>query len=178
MRGIDSVGEDGFGDGMKTVRPLGLVVLGCLVAFALSGCGSVLGLNRTASVEFTQNGVPLELSSDEYQALRHEVRSLLAKRELNLVDSPSKSQMIARVELKTSGTAPKRTATEMQVTRVLVNFAAPGAWDLVSMPNFSDSAQAAPTAAPSFSVGSHPSLGLARSLDTERSAGDSPMAGR
>jgi len=168
----------GFGEAMKTVRPLGLAGLSCLVAFALSGCGSVLGLNRTASVEFTQNGVPLQLSADEYQALQREVRSLLAKQELALVDSPQTSQMIARVELKTTGTAPKRTATGMQVTRVLVNFSNPAAWKMVSLPSFHDSSHASSTSGPSIAVGSHPSLGLARSLDNERSAGDSPMAGR
>lgn len=163
---------------MKTVSPLGLVVLGCLVSFALSGCGSVFHLNRTASVEFTQNGAPLPLSSDEYQALRREVRSLLAKQELALVDSPQTSQMIARVEVKTTGAAPKRTVTGMQVSRVLVNFSNPDAWKMVSLPTFHDNSHASSTSVPSITGGSHPSLGLARSLDNERSAGDSPMAGR
>lgn len=163
---------------METVRPLGLVMLGCLVSVALSGCGSVLGLNRTALVEFTQNGAPLQLAPDEYRALRDEVRSLLAKKELDLVDSPQKSQMIVRMELETKGAAPKRTATGMQVSQVLVNFAAPGAWDLVSLPSFSDSTRSSTSAVPIASGGSHPSLSLARTLDNERSAGDGPMVGR
>ncbi len=149
---------------MKTVRPLGVVVCSFLMAFALSGCGSLFSLNRTASVEFTQNGEPLRLSTSEYLALRGEVRALLAKKKLDLVDSPLKSQMIARVELQTMGAAPKRTVAGMRVTRVLANFASRGA--------------GRPESSPSLSGDSHASLGLARSLDNERSAGDSPTAGR
>ena len=141
---------------MKTVRPLGLVMLGCVVSFALSGCGSVFKVNPAATVVFSESGVPVQLTPMEYGVLRGELRALLAEKNFELVDSMRDTpQAIARVELETTGTAPNRKVVAMKIARV----------GPISTTRGTGSREVAPHTA-------HPSLDLARSLDLVRSAGD------
>jgi hypothetical protein len=106
---------------MKTVRPLGLVMLGCLIAFALSGCGSVFGRYVGTAVEFREDGKPATLSMSEYMAIRGELKTLLAERNLGLADVGFHAPMIAIVDVKTEFSTAGRTVKPLKIGKVLGN---------------------------------------------------------
>lgn len=106
---------------MKTVRPLGLVVLGCLMVFALSGCGSVFGRYVGTAVEFREDGRPVTLSMGEYLAVRGELKTLLAERNLGLADVAFHAPMIAIVDVKTGFSTAGRTVKPVKIAKVLGN---------------------------------------------------------
>jgi hypothetical protein len=106
---------------MKTVRPLGLVVLGCLLVFALSGCGSVFGHYVGTAVEFREDGKPVTLSMSEYMAIRGELKTMLAERNLGLADVAFHSPMIAIVDVQTGLSPSGRTVKPLKIAKVLGN---------------------------------------------------------
>jgi len=119
----------GFGEAMKTVRPLGLVMLGLLVSFALSGCGSVVKVTPRLRPCFRRNGVPVQLAPMEHAGLCAASCGRRRQRKTSswcdsMRDTPS---AIAKVELETIGTAPNRKVVAMKISRVGPISAARGA---------------------------------------------------
>ncbi len=106
---------------MKTVRPLGVVVCSFLMAFALSGCGSVFSKNARTAVEFREAGKPVTLSMGDYVSVRSELKVLLAEKNLALADVTFHAPMIAVVEVKTALSSAGRTVSVVKIARVTSN---------------------------------------------------------
>jgi hypothetical protein len=139
---------------MKTVRPLGLVIVALSAIFLLGGCHAIFGSNLT-SVEFRENGVPTSLTRNEYGAIRKDLKNLLDERELTLATISFQAPFITVVDLKTMPTSTGRNVVGLKIAAVMRNP------KVLSRDRFSADNNSA-----------HPSLSLAHALDQVRNPGD------